>query len=299
MNMLFQLMPPLFSVASIILLLAGINQTLPTYTTPSGERADSFIATSKKLSLYRWIHRMLYAIAFQIKPLISHKTKLYLSHKLKVAGMPFGLNPAEYIAGVLVLCVACGIWGAMMSYRISNQLVPGFLTGVFIGAVIPFARLDATITSRKQQILHTLPSAIDLIALCLRAGQDFHGALNAVSSQLPNCHPLKNEFKLMAVNIALGMSRPDALKKIANRINAPEMDRFVQSILRAEQKGSSLADIFSIQADIMRTRRTHTAEQAASRASVLMLGPLMLIFIAVFLLLLGPFVVNAFYGTLV
>jgi tight adherence protein C len=48
----------------------------------------------------------------------------------------------------------------------------------------------------------------------------------------------------------------------------------------------------------MRLRRSEAAEQAAARAAVLIIGPLMLIFACVFVVLLGPFAIKAIRGQL-
>ena len=49
-----------------------------------------------------------------------------------------------------------------------------------------------------------------------------------------------------------------------------------------------MAEVLAIQATISRTRRSARAEEAAAKASVAMVGPLMLVFLAVMGLLLGP-----------
>ncbi|MEZ4339553.1 MAG: hypothetical protein R3B82_23265, partial [Sandaracinaceae bacterium] len=59
------------------------------------------------------------------------------------------------------------------------------------------------------------------------------------------------------------------------------------------EKGNPLAEVLRIQATMLRMRRSVMAEEAAARAAVLMMGPLMLIFCAIILVLLGPFIVQS------
>jgi tight adherence protein C len=63
--------------------------------------------------------------------------------------------------------------------------------------------------------------------------------------------------------------------------------------VQAEEKGNPLAQVLRIQAGMLRMRRSIMAEENAARAAVMMMGPLMLIFCAIIIILLGPFIVNS------
>jgi tight adherence protein C len=293
------LLAPLCLFSALLIFHYTLHHTAPGYTPPSGERAAVYARAKRQIILFPIIHKQLFILAHHIDPFIPRSFKAQMSPKLKQAGMPLALTSSEFMAGIVYCTFFLGLLGSLGSFAISDEFLVEWILGTIVGIVLPLSKLDNHIHLRKRQILHALPGAVDLIALCMRAGQHFQGALQAVSNQMNPKHPLRTEFELMVANIALGASRQEAISQMATRIGTIEIKRFVQGVLRAEQKGSSLADIFCIQAEIMRTQRTQTAEQAASRASVLMLGPLMLIFLAVFLLLLGPFIVKAYYGTLV
>jgi tight adherence protein C len=66
--------------------------------------------------------------------------------------------------------------------------------------------------------------------------------------------------------------------------------------VQAEEKGNPLAEVLQIQATMLRMRRSVAAEESAARAGVLMMGPLMLIFATIMLIILGPFAVNIASG---
>jgi tight adherence protein C len=67
-------------------------------------------------------------------------------------------------------------------------------------------------------------------------------------------------------------------------------------VVQAEEKGNPLAEVLQIQATMLRMRRSVAAEESAARAGVLMMGPLMLIFATIMLIILGPFAVNIASG---
>lgn len=298
MNTALQIAVVICSVVSFCALTSYFIHTSPPYTPPQGERAVRFLSAISKWPAYHWIHAILFVLSAHLQRFIPNDTIQKLTTKLKSAGTPLGLTATEFLALALLCGILGGSMGAVMSHFFSKQPFIGFFLGLLLGAALPFSKLENASTRRKQLLTHSLPNAIDLIALCMNAGQHFQGALVTVSKQMPPNHPLRFEFEYMCAKLALGASRKEALLLMAARINTPEINRFVQGVLRAEQKGSSLANIFSVQGKLMRTQRTQLAEQAASRAAVLMLGPLMLIFLSVFLLLLGPFGVKAYYGNL-
>jgi len=61
-------------------------------------------------------------------------------------------------------------------------------------------------------------------------------------------------------------------------------------VVQAEEKGTPLADVLRVQARMLRMRRSVRAEEAAARAGLLMMIPLLMVFACVFLLLLGPLI---------
>ncbi|MCP4603814.1 MAG: type II secretion system F family protein, partial [Proteobacteria bacterium] len=109
-------------------------------------------------------------------------------------------------------------------------------------------------------------------------------------------NPLRFEFEHILQKLSLGWSRRTALDELSVRIQAPQVRQFTSSVNQAEKRGTPLARVLSTQAEVMRTKRSQAAEQAAARAAVLILGPLMLIFACVFIIILGPFVIKFMRG---
>jgi len=105
--------------------------------------------------------------------------------------------------------------------------------------------------------------------------------------------PLIDEFELALGEIRVGEGRPDALKRIAERVPAQEMSSFVRAIVQADQLGISLGRILRVQATDARNKRQAAAEEKAMKAPIKMLFPLVLfIFPAMFIVVLGPAFLN-------
>jgi tight adherence protein C len=104
---------------------------------------------------------------------------------------------------------------------------------------------------------------------------------------------LVDEFALTLGEMRIGESRPEALKKLAERVPAPEVAAFVRSVVQAEQLGISLGRILRVQAADSRLRRQAAAEERAMKAPIKMLFPTALfIFPAMFVAILGPAFLN-------
>jgi tight adherence protein C len=80
---------------------------------------------------------------------------------------------------------------------------------------------------------------------------------------------------------------------MADRVDAPELGSFVRAVIQADQLGISLGRILRVQATDSRLRRQAAAEEKAMKAPIKMLFPtVMFIFPAMFIVLLGPAVMN-------
>jgi tight adherence protein C len=93
----------------------------------------------------------------------------------------------------------------------------------------------------------------------------------------------------MLSEIALGRQRRDALRALADRTQVPAVATFVNSLIQADHSGMELGPVLRAQSDQVRQRRRQRAEEAAMKAPIKMLFPLiMFIFPSIFVVLLGP-----------
>jgi tight adherence protein C len=171
----------------------------------------------------------------------------------------------------------------------------GLLLGALMAGAIGFLGPDYALTlkarGRKEKIRADLPDALDLLAVSVEAGLGFDASLAKLREHMDG--PLAEEFGLTLSEMRIGESRGEALKRMSDRVDAPELSAFTRAIIQADQLGTSLGRILRVQAADARLRRQAAAEEKAMKAPIKMLFPTVLfIFPAMFLVILGPAILN-------
>ncbi len=150
-----------------------------------------------------------------------------------------------------------------------------------------------SIKRRQEQIERGLPTALDLITVCMEAGLSFDSGLAKVVEKTSG--PLADEFARVLQEMQMGKVRREALRDMARRVEVRDMSALVAAIVQADQMGMSLSPVMRAQADDLRTRRRQRAEETAAKAPVKMLFPLILCILpSSMLVLLGPGIVVLF-----
>ena len=229
-------------------------------------------------------------VALRLNPRSTVET---VGVKLLSAGMGRKISPTAFLAGK----VAFGALGAFVGFVVGGSSW-GFLGAVFLGLALagggfalPGILVSGRAKRRREEIRAQLPDALDLLAVSVEAGMGFDGAISKLTEYLDG--PLGEEFALTLGEMRIGESRSDALKKLADRANTPEVGAFTRSIIQADQLGISLGRILRVQAIDSRNKRQSAAEEKAMKAPIKMLFPtVMFIFPAMFLVILGPALIN-------
>jgi tight adherence protein C len=161
----------------------------------------------------------------------------------------------------------------------------------FGGFALPGIFVSMKARGRREEIRAELPDALDLLAVSVEAGLGFDGAVDKLTDHMDGA--LAEEFALTLGEMRIGESRHDALKKLSERVDTPEVASFTRAIIQADQLGISLGRILKVQSADSRNRRQMAAEEKAMKAPIKMLFPTVaFIFPAMFLVVLGPAVLS-------
>ena len=179
------------------------------------------------------------------------------------------------------------VMGAKLS--VMSLAIVGGMGGV--GFFMPFYLIRSRARQRQHAITRSLADAFDLITTCVEAGLGLDAALARVAEKVEG--PFAQELKRALRDVALGKSRREALKELGDRTGVPDLIQFTNAVIQAEAMGSSIGTVLRVQADTLRVRRRQRAEEAAYKAPVKMLFPLVLcIFPTLFIVILGPAIIT-------
>jgi tight adherence protein C len=224
---------------------------------------------------------------------LSPKTNLdAISAKLVAAGLSSRISTSGFLAikgGALV-------GGCLLGLALSAATSPASLV-LFVpvlgavGFIAPGWVVTVKQRGRREAVRSELPDALDLLAVSVEAGLGFDGAVTKLTEHMHGA--LVEEFGLMLSEIRVGEARTPALRKMAERVDAPELSTFVRAVIQADQLGISLGRILRVQATDTRLRRQAAAEEKAMKAPIKMMFPTVLfIFPALFIVVLGPAMLN-------
>jgi tight adherence protein C len=167
-------------------------------------------------------------------------------------------------------------------------LVP--LVAVF-GFLLPMMILRRRAKNRQLKFWKALPDSLDLLTTCVEAGLSLDFAFQRVADRQQG--PVGVEFTRMLREKALGQTRKEALTGMAERIDLPDVNVFVNSVIQAETLGTSIAQVLRTQARQLRMRRRQRAEQVARQAAPKMVFPLVFCVLpSLFIVVLGPIIIN-------
>ena len=220
--------------------------------------------------------------------LTSEEWRAKLDRQIAQGGDFMGLLPEETI-GLSIVSGVGGLVGGMLFGLVSGMGNILTIGGMALGASMPFLRISSAGTDRVRNVGKRLPYAIDLLALAMGAGLDFPGAVRQVVEKSSNSEDaVIEEFTLLLQSLQLGRTRRQALEDLAARVPANSVIEFVGSVVQAELRGNPIVDTLKIQAEVSRRRRSVAAEEAASKAGVKMVVPLVLVFAAILILIVAP-----------
>ncbi len=212
-----------------------------------------------------------------------------IRHLLTLAGDPFTLSGFLFLMAVTGLAIPGLVLSLMLmaGSSFSGMQILGLLALVAVGLYIPYFWLSKRVSRRQNEILKSLPNALDLVTTCVEAGLGLDSAFAKVAERLPG--PFGDELAHALRDMALGRSRRDALREIGERTGVADVITFMSSIIHAETTGSSIGDVLRVQADQMRTRRRQRVEQIAQKIPIWMTFPLVLFLLpSLFIAILGP-----------
>jgi|YelNatPaOPRAMG01_1025707.scaffolds.fasta_scaffold00578_31 tight adherence protein C len=220
-----------------------------------------------------------------------------LKKSLTQAGIYHKNAPAFYFGLKLGLSLALPV--LVMPWLFGKGIAAVFLLASFFGLVVlgyflPTLVLSHLVQTRQKKIKEGLPDALDLLVVCVEAGQGLNAALKRVSEDLELSNPiLSREMSLVNLEISAGLEREVALRNLAERTGVDDVASLTSMLIQADRFGTSLAQSLKVQSETLRTTRRQRLEELAAKTPVKLVFPLLLfIFPALIVVIIGPAVIR-------
>ncbi|MBX3193035.1 MAG: type II secretion system F family protein [Labilithrix sp.] len=257
-----------------------------------GRRGMKRMEALAKSEGWRTVEPLVRWLGVRLSKIMPGALSRHLERQILYSGDYLGLLPEEVVAICFLSLMLGAVLGSGVDLAAGTKglATMGFATA---GAIGPYMQLMTLAEERRHKIGRALPYAVDALTLSMSAGLDFPGALrNFVSRALPD-DPLTEELELLLANLNLGHTRKAALIELAERTPTDAVKEFVHTVVQAEEKGTPLSEVLTIQATISRQRRTTRAEELAAKAGVKMSIPLGLLLATLVALLVAPLLLKA------
>lgn len=213
--------------------------------------------------------------------------------KLVRAGWDSRTAPLTYAAVRIWLAASVPMLLGALAYSLHRSQLEILMIGAvgFITAwLTPTVVLHRRTRLRKKRIQKSLPDGLDLMVVCVEAGVGLDAAIVRVADELGHSHPeLAHELRVANQRTNAGIPRMEALREMVARTGVDELRAVVSTLVQSEKLGVSIARVLRVSADGLRTRRRQAAEQAAHKAPIKMLVPLILFVLpALIMVIIGP-----------
>jgi len=254
------------------------------------EVAGTTRADAQKVSAGKsWVDRTI-ALVYALRSRLGLSDDEKLRQRFVAGGMRPGVLMEAYFAVRLLAPVA----GVALGTRLGDNAVVASVLLAFLGYMLPDLWLSRMQTRRRNQIRRGIPDAIDLMVTCVDAGLGIDQALLKVGQELAIVQPALSQ-ELLRVNLEqrAGKGRIEAWRSMAERTQIAEFMSLVNMLIQTDRFGTPIIRALSRFAAEIRAKRRQRAEEAAAKAKVKILFPLVLfIFPTIFIVLLGPALLN-------
>ena len=164
------------------------------------------------------------------------------------------------------------------------------------GILFPIHWLTVRVRRRREQVEDSLPDALDLLTVCVDAGLGLNSSIVKITEEFLLSSPaLSEEFDIVNREMLAGKPRVEAFRSLAERTGVEDVKSFVAMLIQTEKLGTSLSQSLRVHSDSLRTRRRQRAEEAAAKTTIKLVFPLVLLmFPALFIVMLGPGMIQVY-----
>lgn len=199
---------------------------------------------------------------------------------------------SQFALGILGLALG-GLY-ALLKMQVqdltSQDLMIMLLTPGVVGYMLPKYWVTRRVAARKEAITNGFPDSLDMMLVCVEAGQSLDQSILRVARELKAGFPdLALEFETVSQEMKAGKGKEAVLRDMSERCGVQDISSFTTVLIQSQQFGTSIAEALRVYAAEMRDKRVMRAEEAANKLPTKMtLATMMLTVPPLLLILIGP-----------
>lgn len=172
----------------------------------------------------------------------------------------------------------------------ASTLVMYTILPAAIGYYAPQYWVQRRVQGRQQEITEGFPDALDMMLVCVEAGQSLDQSIIRVANEARAGYPaLSEEFEMVAHEVKAGKERSVVLRDMSERVGLPDITSFTTTLIQSASFGTSIADALRIYSAEMRDKRVMRAEEKANTIPTkLTLGTMLFTVPPLLVILIGP-----------
>ena len=293
---------PMIAVGGLALLLIGI--TLPILMNRKAEPFDKLktqnregqakpagntLRTAKKVDkLDKFANFLEPQSAAELSA--SRLRMLRAGYRSKNAVRIFHLAQLVLGVGLLAIGTAYALVQNSVAPLTTNQMFMYTVLPGGIGYYIPKYWINKRLAARQAEIVQGFPDALDMMLVCVEAGQSLDQCIIRVAKESRAGYPaLAEEFEIVAQEVKAGKERVTVLKDMSERVGIADVASFVTTLVQSATFGTSIAEALRVYSAEMRDKRVMRAEEKANTLPTkLTLGTMMFCLPPLLVILIGP-----------
>ncbi len=198
----------------------------------------------------------------------------------------------QFALGILFLLigVAYAIYSSVSGEPTTQSLILSIVIPGAAGYMLPKYWVTKRQQTRQEEITNGFPDALDMMLVCVEAGQSLDQSIIRVSKEIRAGYPsLADEFETVAQEIKAGKDKVQVLRDMSERAGVADVASFVTVLIQSASFGTSVAEALRVFSSEMRDKRVMRAEEKANKLPTKMtLATMMLTVPPLLIILIGP-----------
>lgn len=203
---------------------------------------------------------------------------------------------SQFALGIILLLlgVAYSIYQSYTSDPSTKSTILSIVLPGVVGYMLPKYWVNKRQKERQDQMVNGFPDSLDMMLVCVKAGQSLDQSIIRVAHELKSGFPaLAEEYEQVSHEMKAGKDKTQVLRDMSERAGVADIASFVTVLIQSQQFGTSIAESLRVFSAEMRDKRVMRAEEKANKLPTKMtLATMMFTVPPLLIILIGPSVYN-------